>query len=82
VSLVKSRWNVKKQEIANLSQYIDEQASYLDKSQTYNFQKWDILNIYVWPNAVVTGSYQGEIDYVKPWLGQRISWLDTAINGL
>jgi hypothetical protein len=82
VSLVKNRWNAKKQEIDNLSQYIDEQASYLDKAQTYNFKKWDILNINVWPNAVVTGSYQGEIDYVKSWLSQRISWLDTAINGL
>jgi hypothetical protein len=82
VSLVKNRWNAKKQEIANLSQYIDDQAAYLDRAQTYNFKKWNILNIYVWPNAVVTGSYQGEIDYIKSWLGQRIAWLDTAINGL
>jgi hypothetical protein len=82
VSLVKDRWNAKKDEVSNLVSYIDEQASLLNKSQKSNFEKWDILGIYIWPNKVVTGSYQGEIDYLKTFLTQRMTWLDIAINAL
>jgi hypothetical protein len=82
VSLVKNRWNAKKDEVSSLVSYIDERASLLSKSQKINFEKWDILGIYVWPNKVVTGSYQGEIDYLKTFLTQRMMWLDTAINAL
>jgi hypothetical protein len=80
VSLVKDRWNAKKNEFFTLQQYIDEQAAYINDAQTQNFNLWNILNIYVWPNAVVPGSYQGEIDYLKSWLAARLSWLDEAIT--
>jgi hypothetical protein len=81
-SLVKTRWNAKKNDFIGLNQYIDERANYLDKAQAENFKKWNILNIYVWPNAVLPGTYQGEINYLKSWLVQRINWLDTNLNSL
>jgi spore coat protein CotH len=80
VLLVKNRWNVKKSEFFTLLQYIDERASYINDAQTQNFRRWDILSTSVWPNVVVPGSYQGEIDYLKSWLDSRLTWLDTAIN--
>ncbi|MDR0708386.1 MAG: CotH kinase family protein [Treponema sp.] len=79
---VKGRWNNKKAGFFALQQYIDERAAYLDDAQKQNFRRWDILGVSVWPNVVVPGSYQGEIDYLKSWLAARLSWLDTAINGL
>jgi hypothetical protein len=82
VSQVKDRWNTKKNEFFALQQYIGERATYINSAQTQNFRKWDILGVYVWPNAVVPGSYQGEIDYLKSWFAKRLSWFDTAINQL
>jgi hypothetical protein len=82
VSLLKARWDTKKDDFIALQQYINDRANYLKKSQVHNFKKWDILGQHVWPNKVVTGSYQGELDYLKAWLTNRISWLDTAIDGL
>lgn len=82
VSAVKARWNEKKAELNTVSQYIDESAAYLRKAQTQNFQKWLILDKYVWPNAEVPGSYSGEIAYLKTWFQKRTEWLDSAINGL
>jgi hypothetical protein len=79
-SLVKERWNTKKNELFTLPQYIDERTSYINDAQAQNFKKWGILGIYVWPNAVVPGSYQGEIDYLKFWLKDRLYWLDTAVK--
>ena len=82
VSLLKNRWNEKKQALAQLTTFIQNRATALDNAQKRNFEKWNILNTYVWPNKVVTGSYQGEVDYMKNFLTQRITWLDTAINNL
>jgi hypothetical protein len=79
---VKERWNTKKTEFFALQQYIDERAAYINSAQAQNFRKWNILGVSVWPNVVVPGSYQGEIDYLKSWLAARLSWLDTAIDGL
>lgn len=51
----------------------------LSAAAARNFVRWDILGIYVWPNAVVTGSYQGEVDYLRGWLERRIQWLNAAL---
>jgi hypothetical protein len=80
VRMVKNRWNEKRTEIYTLLSYIKSQASYLNNAQQINFKKWDILDVYVWPNAVVTGSYEGEIDYLHSWLSTRLNWLDMNIN--
>jgi hypothetical protein len=80
VSRVQDRWNNKKNEVNALLQYIDKQALYLDHAQNLNFQKWTINDTA--GAAVVKGSYQGGIDYLKSWLAQKMAWLDTAINDL
>jgi hypothetical protein len=82
VSQAQDRWNAKKDDFFALQQYIDERASYINSAQTQNFRRWNILGVYVWPNVVVPGSYQGEIDYLKSWLAARLAWIDAAINGL
>jgi hypothetical protein len=83
VSRVKARWNSKKAEINRIIQFIENRASALDYAQTLNFQRWDILNIYVSPNPnTVLGSYRAEVDFLKSWLSSRLAWLDGAINAL
>jgi hypothetical protein len=79
---LKNRWNEKKSEVNAIFQFIDERAAYLEIPQTHNFKKWIILKKEVWPNPQVSGSYAGEIDYLKTWLVKRLSWFDTAINDL
>jgi hypothetical protein len=83
VAKVKARWNNRKQAVIALDTYVEDRAVVLNNAQRLNFQKWNILNVPVWPNqAEVAGSYQGEIDYLRSWLTERIAWLDTAINNL
>jgi hypothetical protein len=82
VQKVKTRWNEKKTEVNGIFQFIDERVVIINKAQSQNFQKWAILDKYVWPNAMVAGSYTGEIGYMKSWLDTRINWLDRAINEL
>jgi hypothetical protein len=82
VTLVKNRWNEKRAAVNGIFQYIDDRVVYLNSAQDYNFKKWKILERFVWPNAVVTGTYEAEIAYMKSWLTTRLNWLDGAISGL
>jgi CotH kinase protein len=79
-SLVKDRWKQMRPSSDELKKFIDSQASMLDASQKANFQRWPILNTYVWPNQVVTGSYKNEVSWLKDWLKKRIEWMDKHIS--
>lgn len=74
---VRARWDeIKKKEIPEMLEDIDRQAQYLNLSQTKNFEKWQILGKYVWPNAVILPTYDAEVKQIKTWLNIRIAWLD------
>lgn len=77
---VKEIWNTHYDELKNIPGFIDQMAAYMKDAQKRNFEKWNILNTHVWPNVVVTGSYQGEIDYLKSFYSSRFNWLDGRIN--
>jgi hypothetical protein len=78
---VAARWKqVKATQFDTLSAYIDQNAAALNQSEKNNFQRWPILSTYVYPNAEVAGSYQGEVNYLKSWLTQRIAWMDSQLD--
>lgn len=55
---------------------IDSTAQALSSAQVRNFERWNILGNYVWPNAFIGSTYQEEIYYLKDWIGRRLEWLD------
>ncbi|WP_194776727.1 CotH kinase family protein [Pararhodonellum marinum] len=77
---VKERWNIHQPVLAKLPEVIDNRALKMDYSQAMNFAIWPILDTYVWPNPVVTGSYEGEVQYIREWLEQRLNWMDGQIQ--
>jgi hypothetical protein len=84
VQRLKDRWNTVRASVITpvTTTFIDETAGLLSATQQNNFLRWPILEVYVWPNAVIPGSYEGEVDYLKNWLRQRMVWMDAAINAL
>jgi hypothetical protein len=77
---VKDRWRFLRSRAPQILDAINASARALDDSQRRNFQRWDILDIIVPPNPVATGSYEGEIAYLRDWLQTRINWLDTQFG--
>lgn len=77
---VKEIWNSHHQELSSIPDFIDIKAMIMEDAQKRNFQKWNILNQYVWPNAVVKGTYAGEVDYLKDYYTKRFNWLDGKFN--
>lgn len=61
---------------------IDTYANYLKWAQEENDKKWNTIGVYVWPNPVVLGTYDAEVNQLKTWYSQRMIWLGIAFNNL
>ena len=61
---------------------IDSMAALLNESQQRNFQRWNILSQYIWPNAYVGNTYPNEIKYLKDWVKNRLTYLDASFTQL
>ncbi|MHC4758594.1 MAG: CotH kinase family protein, partial [Planctomycetota bacterium] len=44
-----------------------------------NFNRWSVLDEWIWPNYVIYPTFQQEVDYLKSWLTDRLNWMDGAI---
>ena len=73
------RWQELRQTVFSeeyIMNMIDSTIAVIDEAQVRNFQRWPILDQYVWPNAYVGGSYENEIDYLTDWITARLDWMD------
>ena len=61
---------------------IDSYSEQLKWAQKENDDKWQTMGVFVWPNPVVFDTYQEEVDNMKSWYSTRMSWLESAIDGL
>jgi len=78
---VRQIWNeIKADQIPAMFQSITADATTLQQGQLNNFQRWPILESYVWPNYKIPGSYAGEADYLRTWLTARVAWMDSQFN--
>jgi hypothetical protein len=87
VSSLKERWSaLRSNEFSNdfIISVIEDLKLELEKSDasTRNFGKWLILGKYIWPNNFIGNRYSEEIDYLKNWIEERLSWMDKEINDL
>lgn len=82
VKEVQDRWNELYPQIREIPSFVESQIALLDGAQDRNFERWNILGIYVWPNAVWLGSYEAEVDFLLDYYNSRIEWLNTQLNAL
>jgi len=79
-ALVKKRYEYfysKKQYLLNM---LTRNSELLKPAANRNFNKWQILGKYIWPNNVVEDSYQKEVEYLQFWLNARMDWLNEAYS--
>lgn len=77
---IRTRWNELKPNIIALPNAMDPIATKLVVSQVRNFTKWDILKRQSYLELQVSGSYAGEVQYLKTFLNNHIAWLDSKFN--
>ncbi len=62
--------------------FVQSSADLLSDAHQRNFQRWPVLDQWIWPNVVVEGSYSGEVEYLKSWLSDRLAWLDDNLASM
>jgi hypothetical protein len=69
--------------VNSIHTYIDSVYTVFNQeSQQRNFKAWKVLNTYVWPNYYVGPTFKSEVDWLKSWVSQRLSWLDQNMPSL
>jgi hypothetical protein len=82
---MKTRWDsLRDDELSNarITFLIDSMATGYSESQVRNYERWPILNDYVWPNQYIGGSYSAEVAWFKNWIITRANWMDTHLSGI
>lgn len=80
--MVRERWNATKEtQIKTITAYLDKQAKRLAYSQSFNFERWDILGQNINQSWYVGTTHADYVDFVRNYLTERIIWLDKVFNG-
>ncbi len=74
------RWRYLAGRLPDLGGFAFATAATLAEPQARNFTRWPILDTWVWPNAVVKGSYARELKYLVDWLGGRAGWMNVQLD--
>ncbi|MDB4050179.1 CotH kinase family protein [Flavobacteriaceae bacterium] len=77
--LIKSRFSYYDGNLSSILSKIDGFEDYISKSQKKNFEIWDILSKDVWPIPVKYDTHHEYVEYLKTWIDNRMSWLETRL---
>lgn len=86
-SQLKARWQELRSSVLsnqNVMGKMDEIRQTLEAADAIdrNNDRWPVIGQNVWPNSFVGATYDEEINYMKNWLRERMSWMDARINSL
>ena len=62
-------------------QFIDEEIAKIleyEKAYSANFDVWDVLGVYVWPNTekiVSITTWKGQVEYLQQWLTAKLAFM-------
>ncbi|MDB2567261.1 CotH kinase family protein [Flavobacteriaceae bacterium] len=76
-NLVRERLLYYDNNLNELFSKIDGFEEYLNLSQKKNYEIWQTLGKYVWPNPVYYDTHHEEVEHLKNWIEQRMAWLKT-----
>ena len=63
----------------HINNIIDSTVIHLGDAVDRNFSRWPLLGNYIWPNYYIFETYEEEINYLKSWISNRLSWMDSEI---
>lgn len=80
VQEIKDQFEVFYEEKESIKEHIVQKSEIL--SRTKNFEQWETLGEYVWPNHVYFDTYEEEVAYMIDWFDKRMEWLKVEIANL
>ena len=64
----------------HLVDYINQQEENLQESQQLNFMRWPNMNELVHENPKVWGSFAAEVQNVRRYITERLTWMDKKLG--
>lgn len=64
----------------HLLDYIDNMEKNLQESQELNFMRWPMMNELVHENPTLWGSYAEEVENVRRFITERLTWMDNKLG--
>ncbi len=61
---------------SNVLARVDRMAAHLASAQERNFSRWEILGRDISPNYFVGTSYAEEVNWMKRWIENRLTWIE------
>lgn len=61
---------------------LDSLTNTVQEAQVRNFQRWPILDTWVWPNVFCCGEYEQHTQFLRQWIIQRLEWMDKETKTL
>lgn len=61
---------------------IDSMVAHIHNARIRNYNTYNSLGIWVWPNAFVGSTYEQEVYYLKNFVSGRLLWLDANLPGV
>ena len=83
--MLRTRWFELRQSTLsfdNIFNSIDAMEEHLNDAQNRNFELWDILEEWIWPNYQLGLTYQDEVSFLKYWIYNRIQWIDDNLQNI
>ena len=59
---------------------VTEYYNLLNEAQERNYERWDILGKYIWPNWYIGQTWDDEVFWMMDWIEARLAWMDTQLG--
>jgi len=80
---IRDRWGLLRQGPLATNEILavyDSLSTFIREAADRNFEKYNILGQYVWPNKQVSRTYTEELRWTRDWIIERLIWMDTQIS--
>ena len=81
-NMLAKRWSELKSTVFNLTKIIndiDQTVLKINPAVNRNFNRWQILGTYQWPEYYVGQTYAEEVLWLKGWIIRRYNWIDSSL---
>ncbi|TVQ14164.1 MAG: hypothetical protein EA361_08180 [Bacteroidetes bacterium] len=63
-----------------LNNRIMQTYNHLREAGNRNFDRWDILGTWIWPNWFIADTFEEEVLWMANWQKQRLQWMDSQLG--
>jgi hypothetical protein len=64
----------------NMLGKVTEYHKLLNEAQERNFERWNILGTWIWPNWFIGQTWDEEVSWMMNWIEARLAWMDSQLG--